>query len=101
MYTGYGLIDKASSVIMGRMDISGIQSRLFQPSAKRVTERGELLKYFSLKTGWNIPRLAKKLQGLELRDLYYLRSNCDQESIRGVPWGKVFFGSLKAPSSPK
>src|SRR5882672_655503 len=39
--------------------------------------------------------LQKKLQGLELRDLYYLKSICEDGRRRGVPFGKVFFGSLK------
>lgn len=61
----------------------------------RKTERGELLKYFSQKTGWTIPRLCGKLVGLEVKDFYYIKSICDDYERRGGVWAKCFFGSLK------
>lgn len=62
----------------------------------RVTERGELLKYFAQKTDKKIPFIAFKLTGFKLSDLYYLKSLCDGEERRGEPWAKVFFGSIKS-----
>ena len=60
------------------------------------SERGELLLYFSQKTGMTIPRLAKTLQHMpELKDLYYLKSICEDGERRGTPFGKVFWGSIK------
>jgi hypothetical protein len=72
----------------------------------RPTERGELLTYFILRINaergkgyspYTIPRLAQKLQGFGLQDLYYLRSICDDTRNRGGSWSKCFFGSLKVP----
>lgn len=65
------------------------------PKKDRKTERGELLKYFSQKTGKPIGYIAMRLTGFKLPDLYFLKSNCDSEERRGVPWGKVFWGSIK------
>lgn len=68
-----------------------------EPEKRRVSKRGELLKYFSKKTGWNIPRLARKLAHLkDLEDWYYIKSISDKYELesRG-PWAKCFFGSLK------
>lgn len=68
--------------------------------AKAPQERGELLKYFASKIGKPIGFVAMKLTGYKLPDLYYLKSICDQEEKRGVPWSKVFYGSIKVfPSS--
>lgn len=68
------------------------------PKKKRPpTERGELLKYFAMKTGKPIGYIAMRLKHMpELKDLYYLKSTCDQEEFRGTPWTKVFYGSIKA-----
>lgn len=62
---------------------------------KRVTERGELLSYFSQRIGKPIGFVAMKVTGLKLPDLYYLKSSCDQAAVRGVPWGAAFYTSLK------
>lgn len=62
---------------------------------KRVSERGELLKYFSSKLGRPIPRVATYLTGLEVKDLYFIKSDCDQAEARGIPWGAAFHTSLK------
>ncbi len=77
---------------------------------KRVSERGELLEYFT--NGVNASRdgkrfkklpisaIAVKLQGLKLSDLYYLRSICEDSLRREgrVGWSKTFWGSLKPRS---
>jgi hypothetical protein len=73
--------------------------------AKSQTERGELLIYF--RDGVNaeqdgnkyrkvgIGYIAKKLEKLELNDLYYMRSVLEDERRRGRSFGKAFFGMLK------
>lgn len=64
--------------------------------SKRHTERGDLLVYFAKKTGKPIGYIAMRLKHMpELKDLYYLKSLCDQEEFRGTPWTKVFYGSIK------
>lgn len=66
------------------------------PVKNQVTERGELLKYFSLKLQRPIPRVATYLKGMQdLKTLYYIKSDCDQAEARGVPWGAAFHTSLK------
>lgn len=72
------------------------------PAKKNQSERGELLRYFSQKTGKTIPHLCGRYihPKLTLEDLYYIKSACDQYAARpaaegGGPWGKAFFGMLK------
>lgn len=65
---------------------------------KKLTERGELLSYFSHKLGQPIPRFVWRLKGLKLPDLYFIKSDCDQASARGVAWGAAFHHSLQVPS---
>lgn len=66
------------------------------PEKTRKTERGELLKYFSGKLKMPIPRVAKHLEHLkEVRDLYYLKSDCDQAEARGVPWSAAFWTGIR------
>lgn len=68
-----------------------------KPVVRRQTERGELLKYFAGKLGISIPRVAGAVAYLKtLEDLYYLKSICDQYEREGKPWGKCFWGALKA-----
>ncbi len=63
---------------------------------KGQSERGNLLSYFSQKTGWAIPRLTYKLQGLSVSDYYYIKSVCDKYELEGKgAWGKCFNGMLK------
>lgn len=73
-----------------------IASFLKVPEKKKANERGDLLKYFATKIQKPIGFVAMKLTGLQLQDLYFIKSNCDQEEKRGVPWSKVFYGSLKS-----
>lgn len=69
---------------------------------KRVTERGELLKYFSERLGIPIPRVARHLFHLdELQDLYYLKSDCDQAVARGIPFSAAFWTAIKTPVDNK
>lgn len=62
---------------------------------KKVTERGELLAYFAQKLGKKIPYVAFRVQGMGLKDLYFIKSDCDQAEARGVAWGAAFHTSLK------
>jgi hypothetical protein len=62
---------------------------------KRVNERGELLKYFSQKLKQPIPRFVAKLTGLQVPDLYYIKSAADSYEKQGHPWSKAFHGMLK------
>lgn len=76
------------------------------------SEREELIEYFhdKLLPSWNEfqskQAKPKKLthsfisfrlpKELRLPDLYYLKSNCDQEERRGKSWSMVFWGSIKS-----
>lgn len=60
--------------------------------ASRATERGELLKKFSVKTGKPLGFIAYRLTGIPTRDLYFIEKQCD--TYQG-PWSKAFFGMLK------
>jgi hypothetical protein len=42
---------------------------------------------------------AAKLKGLELRDLYYLQSICEDGAAQERAVGKVFWGALKVRTS--
>lgn len=65
-------------------------------SKKRVTERGELLEYFSNKLGRDIRYVATVLKGLhDLRTLYFIKSSADAYENEGEPWAKGFYGMLK------
>lgn len=75
--------------------MSDLVGKYEMPERGRKTERGELLKYFSEKLGHPIPFIATKLTGLTVEDLYYIKSHCDQEEVRGTPWGAAFNSSLK------
>lgn len=62
---------------------------------QRASERGELLSYFSTKLQRSIPRVAVYVKGLTVQDLYFIKSDCDQAELRGLPWGAAFHTSLK------
>lgn len=66
---------------------------------KGQSERGELLRYFAMKTGKTIPHLCGRFipPSLTLTDLYHLKSVADGYEREGRgPWSKAFFGALKA-----
>ncbi len=75
------------------------------PQKMRRTERGDLLEYFHYHVNLErdgkkyrklpIGAMAWKLEGLNIKDLYYLKSLCESERRRGNSWGKTFWGSLK------
>lgn len=66
-------------------------------------ERDELFNFFypKLASTWGkSPQLTKgylamKISHLSVQDLYYLKSVCLDAERRGVPFSKVFWGSLK------
>lgn len=70
---------------------------------KRTSERSELVRYFfeHAKTDWGGSRplevryVGFKLAHLKVRDLYALKSMCEDRATRGYPWAKFFWGSLK------
>lgn len=78
-------------------DMAALLARKVFPAAKsNKTERGELLEYFSHKTGWPIGRVAGLLKGMhDLKTLYYIRSAADAYEREGEPWAKAFHGMLK------
>lgn len=51
---------------------------------ERFETRGDFLKYFSLKTGYTIPRLGLKLKGIsDLKTLFHIKSVCDKYMLEG------------------
>lgn len=58
----------------------------------RKSERGDMLKIFSEKTGKPIRYIAFRLTGIPTSDLYFIDKQC--EAYKG-PYGKAFFGMLK------
>ena len=79
-----------------------------RPKKGATSERSELIGYFhaQLVSEWDakrfdpltVRRVATQYLGhlKELRDLYYLKSTCEDARRRGKSFSKVFFGSLKA-----
>lgn len=71
---------------------------------KRTSERTELVRYFfeHARDGWmgnrplNAGYLASRLSHLSVTDLYAFKSMCEDRIRNGYPWGKFFWGSLKA-----
>ena len=61
------------------------------------SERGELLRFFALKSEWSIPRIAKKVSHLSVQDLYYMKSAFEDRERRNgkITAIKWFFWSLK------
>lgn len=71
----------------------------------RDTERGELLKYFRqhlniarVRDGLpplSMPRMGKTLELIPTKDLYYLKSVCDDAASRGREFSKKFWWEVK------
>ncbi|MEK7180120.1 MAG: hypothetical protein AAB706_01480 [Patescibacteria group bacterium] len=72
------------------------------PPKTRITERGELLRYFANELnklvkgmrGYNESRVAYFVSHLNVKDLYFLKSDCEQAQKRGVPFGAAFWHAL-------
>jgi hypothetical protein len=73
---------------------------------RRSSERGDLLEEFliDLLKEWDaekygkltIQRLSWKLTGIPTRDLYALRSKCNDAKRRGYSFAKTFFWEIKS-----
>jgi hypothetical protein len=71
---------------------------------KRLTERGEMMRYFKdelnktrIKDGFeyiSMPRMGKILEMIPTSDLYYLKSVCDEAARRGNSFSKRFWWEL-------
>jgi hypothetical protein len=71
----------------------------------RDTERGELLRYFMQKLNiarvrdglppLSMPRMGKTLELIPTKDLYYLKSVCDDAAARGNEFSKKFWWEVK------
>lgn len=79
--------------------------RLAVPVGKRSSERSELMKYFleRLNVGRTEPLnpayLGMRVAHLDMRDLYYMKSEGEDYVRRGKgAFGKYFWGSLKVKS---
>lgn len=69
------------------------------------TERGEMLKYFQTELNRarvrdglpliSMPRMGKILELIPTKDLYYLRSVCDDTAKRGGEFSKKFWWEIK------
>lgn len=67
----------------------------------RMTERGELMRYFKAELNRSrqrdglelltMPRMGKIFETLSVKDLYYLKSICDQHQERGGDFSKKFW----------
>lgn len=62
---------------------------------KRMTERGELLKVFAQKTDKPIGYIAMRLKNFQLLDLYFIDANCRAAEQRNIPYGAIFWSSIK------
>ena len=101
--------------------ISKVIQQTSRPAkARRSSERSDLIQYFMDTVNRERVRdkrkplpflyFARKCTGLELKDLYYLKSICEDADRRGgwkdkdgkwhpTSFGKLFCGSLKAKTS--
>jgi hypothetical protein len=80
--------EKGKAGTMGHMEHIGAHIRTTPRKKERVTERGELMEYFRARLNvervrdglapLSMPRMGKVLQAIPTKDLYYLKSVCDQ-----------------------
>lgn len=78
------------------------RTRLVNNKGRALDERATLVQYFHERARdkkgepFEVSYIGYRLSHLkDLKDLYYLKSLCEQETKRGANWNKVFFGSLK------
>lgn len=84
--------------------MDSIKEFLKKPKAEKITERGEMMKYFiekinpgRSKGGFqpiSMARMGRVLQGIPTKDLYYLRTICDDSEKRGFSFSKKFWWEL-------
>lgn len=82
----------------------------------RATERGELMQYFRKELNrtrhrdglplLTMPRMGRIFEALSVKDLYYLKSICDQYAERGGDFSKKFWWEIDPkkhvePTAPK
>ena len=77
----------------------------------RATERGELMRYFMLELNkgrkrdgldlLTMPRMGKIFELIPTKDLYYLKSVCDDSATRGFEFSKRFWFELKPREAVK
>ena len=77
----------------------------------KATERGELMRYFMLElnkgrrrdglTLLTMPRMGKIFELIPTKDLYYLKSVCDDAASRGHEFSKRFWWELKPREEAK
>lgn len=82
-----------------------IESPSARSKKERQTERGELMRYFMehLNTGrakdglppLTMGRMGRLLVAIPTRDLYYLKSVCDDAASRGQSFSKKFWWEIK------
>ncbi len=86
-----------------------IGKHIDSPSARskreRQTERGELMKFFMQKLNpgrvrdgyapLSLPRMGRVLVAIPTRDLYYLKSVCEDAEARGKDFSKKFWWEVK------
>jgi len=87
------------------MDHIGSHLKGSIPTKKsRATERGELMKYFRVELNrgrlrdgleaLTMPRMGKIFEAIPTKDLYYLKSVCDQVAERGGDFSKRFWWEI-------
>ena len=91
-------------------DLFGAE-RFSRTTKGKVNERFELLEYFCLKinparVSIGLHALSPKGLGviigkLNLRDLYFIKSDCDKAEIRGVPYAKALFHLINETKGKK
>ena len=75
----------------------------------KATERGELMRYFMTEVNrarrrdglilLTMPRMGKIFEHIPTKDLYYLKSVCDDAAARGHEFSKRFWYELKPRES--
>ncbi|MEK7108916.1 MAG: hypothetical protein AAB919_00575 [Patescibacteria group bacterium] len=92
-----------------------IGKHIDSPSARskreRQTERGELMKFFMQKLNpgrvrdgyapLNLARMGRVLVAIPTRDLYYLKSVCEDAEARGQDFSKKFWWEVKPKKEEK
>ena len=82
-----------------------IESPSARSKREKQTERGELMRYFLSKLNpprvrdglppMSMPRMGRLLVAIPTRDLYYLKSVCEDAESRGGSFSKKFWWSVK------
>jgi hypothetical protein len=80
-------------------------------AAERKTERGELMRYFMERLNpprvrdglppLTMGRIGRLLVAIPTRDLYYLKSVCEDAAARGSDFSKKFWWEIKPKKNEK